>query len=85
VRANHYEVNDIIIRQDGEVFADWDFSNKTLLPTMLLHDGTREVMERSQQRMIEVASTPYYTCGGWDSCGGGSITYGGCGGSSGGC
>lgn len=72
VRANHYEVNDIIIRQDGEIFADWDFSNKTLLPTMLLHDDTKEVMERSRRRMVEIASTPYYTCGGgYGGCGGG--------------
>jgi hypothetical protein len=70
--SDKYEINDIIVRQDGEVFADWDFSNKTLLPTMLLHDDTREVMERSRQRMVEIASTPYYTCGGG---------YGGCGGS----
>jgi hypothetical protein len=68
---NEYEINDIIIRQDGEVFADWDFSNSTLLPTMLLHDYEKEAKERSQQRTVEIDSTPYYTCGGWDSCGGG--------------
>ena len=66
-----WEINDIVIRQDGEVFADWDFSNKTLLPTMLLHDDTKEIMQRSKERMIETASTPYTTCGG---------SYGGCGG-----
>jgi organic radical activating enzyme len=74
IRANHYEVNDIIIRQDGEVFADWDFSNKTLLPIMLLHDDLKEVMERSRQRMVEIASTPYYTCGGYGGCGGVNYT-----------
>lgn len=71
VRANHYEVNDIIIRQDGEVFADWDFSNKTLLPTILLHDNTKDIMSRSKERMVEIASTPYITCGGYTGgCGG---------------
>lgn len=80
-----YEINDIVVRQDGQVFADWDFTNKTLLPTMLLHDSTKEIMQRSRERMIEIASTPYTTCGGWSgcisgtySCGGGAI--GGCGG-----
>lgn len=67
-----YEINDIIIRQDGEVFCDWDFTNKTLLPTCLLRDSTKEIMQRSRQRMVEIASTPYTTCGG------GSV--GGCGG-----
>lgn len=67
-----YEINDIIVRQDGQIFADWDFSNKTLLPTMLLHDDTKEVMEKSRRRMVEIASTPYYTCGGgYGGCGGG--------------
>lgn len=67
-----YEINDIVVRQDGQVFADWDFSNKTLLPTMLLHDNTKEIMQRSKERMIEIASTPYTTCGGgYGGCGGG--------------
>ena len=69
--SDKYEINDIIVRQDGQIFADWDFTNKTLLPTMLLHDHTKEIMQRSRERMVEIASTPYYTCGGWDSCGGG--------------
>jgi hypothetical protein len=83
-----YEINDIIVRQDGQIFADWDFTNKTLLPTMLLHNHTKDIMQRSRERMIEIAST---RCGGGDgkghlrqqlpenytSCGGG---YGGCGG-----
>lgn len=59
-----YEVNDIIIRQDGQVFCDWDFTNKTLLPTQLLHDGTKELMARSRERMVEIATTPTYSCGG---------------------
>lgn len=84
-----WEINDIIIRQDGEIFADWDFTNKTLLPTQLLHDNMREIMQRSKERMVEVASTPYTTCGGgYGGCGGGvkytprlSCGGGGCGGS----
>lgn len=66
-----WEINDIVVRQDGEVFCDWDFTNKTLLPTILLHDNTKEIMQRSRERMVEITSTPHYTCGGWDSCGGG--------------
>lgn len=73
-----WEINDIVVRQDGEIFCDWDFTNKTLLPTVLLHDNTKEVMQRSRDRMIEIASTPYHTCGGYGGCGGGAI--GGCGG-----
>lgn len=82
-----YEINDIIVRQDGQIFADWDFTNNTLLSTMLLRDNTKEIMQRSRERMIEIAST---RCGGGDgkghlrqqlpenytSCGG----IGGCGG-----
>ena len=84
-----YEINDIVVRQDGQVFCDWDFSNKTLLPTQLLRDNTRELMARSRERMVEIASTPTYSCGGIActngnpypyskdyTCGG----YGGCGG-----
>lgn len=66
-----WEINDIVVRQDGEIFCDWDFTNKTLLPTILLHDKTKEIMQRSRERMVEIASTPYTTCGGG---------YGGCGG-----
>ena len=85
-----YEINDIIIRQDGQVFCDWDFTNKTLLPTCLLRDKTKEIMQRSRERMMEIAAseTPKQHvggCGGYyvdlysGGCGGG---YGGCGGSS---
>lgn len=63
---NKYEINDIIVRQDGKIFADWDFSNSTLLPTMLLHDDTKEIMQRSRERMVEIAST---RCGGGDGKG----------------
>jgi hypothetical protein len=84
-----YEINDIIIRQDGQVFCDWDFTNKTLLPTQLLRDNMRELMARSREKMVEIATTPS-RCGGGDgkghlrqclpenytSCGG----VGGCGG-----
>lgn len=84
-----WEINDIVVRQDGEIFADWDFTNKTLLPTLLLRDNTKEIMQRSKERMVEVASTPYTTCGGgYGGCGGGvkytprfSCGGGGCGGS----
>lgn len=68
-----YEINDIIIRQDGQVFCDWDFTNKTLLPTQLLRDNMRELMARSRERMVEIASTPEPSCGGVGGCGG--ITY----------
>jgi hypothetical protein len=61
-----YEINDIIVRQDGQIFADWDFTNQTLLPTMLLHDNMKEIMQRSRERMIEIAST---RCGGGDGKG----------------
>lgn len=77
VRANYYEVNDIIIRQDGKIFVDWDFSNKILLSTKLLHDSLKETIER----VVEVDSTLHHSCGG----GCGSITHytqtcgGGCG------
>ena len=80
-----YEINDIIIRQDGEIFCDWDFTNKTLLPTVLLHDKTREIMQRSRERMVEIASTPYTTCGGgYGGCGGAYSSFRGysCGGGS---
>ena len=65
-----YEINDIIIRQDGQVFCDWDFTNKTLLPTQLLHDGMRELMARSREKMVEIATTPEPSCGGVGGCGG---------------
>jgi hypothetical protein len=62
IGTNRYEVNDIIIRQDGKIFADWDLSNKTLLLTMLLHDDAKE-------RASEIASIPYHICGS-GGCGG---------------
>lgn len=78
-----YEINDIVIRQDGQIFCDWDFTNKTLLPTCLLRDNTKEIMQRSRQRMIEIATskTPKQHIGG---CGGYYVDLysGGCGGSS---
>jgi hypothetical protein len=86
---NKYEINDIIIRQDGQVFCDWDFTNKTLLPTCLLRDRTKEIMQRSRERMVEITSTPYITCGDGSGCGGAYSSFrgyscggvGGCGGS----
>ena len=82
-----WEINDIVVRQDGQIFCDWDFTNKTLLPTMLLRDNTKEIMQRSKERMVEIASTPHYTCGGWSGCIGGIYSCGGgCGGGAiGGC
>ncbi len=80
-----YEINDIIVRQDGQVFADWDFTNQTLLPTQLLRDNTKEIMQRSRERMVEIASTPYTTCGGgYSGCGGAYSSFRGysCGGGS---
>ena len=82
-----WEINDIIIRQDGSIFCDWDFTNAHILPPQLLYNGTKDIMKRSHERMVEIAST---RCGGGDgkghlrqqlpenytSCGG----YGGCGG-----
>lgn len=69
---NKYEINDIIIRQDGSIFCDWDFTNAHILPPELLYDDMKDIMKRSRERMIEIASTPAYTCGGgWSSCGGG--------------
>jgi hypothetical protein len=65
-----YEINDIIIRQDGQVFCDWDFTNKSLLPTQLLRDNTRELMVRSREKMVEIATTPEPSCGGVGGCGG---------------
>ena len=77
-----YEINDIIIRQDGQVFCDWDFTNKTLLPTQLLRDNMRELMARSRERMVEIATTPEPSCGGIGGCGGYYVDLysGGCGG-----
>lgn len=83
--SNKYEINDIIIRQDGSIFCDWDFTNAHILPPQLLYNGTKDIMKRSRERMVEIATseTPKHHiggCGGYVSytCGG----YGGCGGSS---
>ena len=59
-----YEINDIIIRQDGSIFCDWDFTNAHILPPQLLYNGTKDIMKRSRERMVEIASTPTYTCSG---------------------
>lgn len=40
LQQNHYEINDFVIRQDGKLFWDWDFTNKNLIDTMLLHKNT---------------------------------------------
>ena len=79
-----WEINDVVVRQDGEIFCDWDFTNKTLLPTMLLRDYTKEIMQRSRERIVEIASTPHYTCGGYGGCGGAYSSFRGysCGGGS---
>lgn len=67
LEKNKYEINDIIIRQDGKMFCDWDFTDINLLSSKKFHDDTKEIMERSKQRMVEIASTPHTTKG----CGGG--------------
>ena len=78
-----WEINDIIIRQDGEIFADWDFTNEHILPPQLLHNTTKDIMKRSRERMVEIAisETPKQHIGG---CGGYYVDLysGGCGGSS---
>lgn len=91
-----YEVNDIIIRQDGSIFCDWDFTNAHILPPQLLYNGTKDIIKRSRERMVEIAKseTPKQHiggCGGYyvdlysRGCGGGvplsSCGIGGCGGS----
>ncbi len=90
-----YEINDIIIRQDGSIFCDWDFTNAHILPPQLLYNGTKDIMKRSRERMVEIAKseTPKQHvggCGGYyvdlyrGGCGGGiplsSCGIGGCGG-----
>jgi hypothetical protein len=65
--SDKWEINDIVVRQDGQVFCDWDFTNNTLLPTRLLYDGMRDMMRRRKEQMDEVPST----CGGFGGCGGG--------------
>ena len=50
-----YEINDIIIRQDGSIFCDWDFTNAHILPPQLLYDDTKDIMKRSRERIIEIA------------------------------
>jgi hypothetical protein len=77
-----YEINDIIIRQDGEIFTDWSFNNSTALSWWGISgekEKTNNVCRSSKEEK------PSYTCGGWSgcfggtySCGGGAI--GGCGG-----
>lgn len=72
LEKNKYEINDIIIRQDGKMFCDWDFTDINLLPSTMFHDDTKEIMQRSKARMIEIASTPYHTCeSNSNGCGGG--------------
>lgn len=91
-----YEINDIIIRQDGQIFCDWDFTAKNLLPTMLLHQRTVEETRAIHHKIVEETKRGVGGCGGGvplsscgiGGCGGGAITYySGCGGSvsSGGC
>lgn len=76
-----YEVNDIIIRQDGSIFCDWDFTNAHILPPQLLYNDTKDIMKRSRERVVEIAEseTPKQHIGG---CGGYYVDLysGGCGG-----
>lgn len=87
-----WEINDIIIRQDGSLFCDWDFTNAHFLPPQLLHKRTIEetraihhkIVEETKQHIGGCGGYVSYTCGGYGGCGGGVMTYqGGCGG--GGC
>ena len=84
--GDKYEINDIIIRQDGSIFCDWDFTNAHILPPQLLYNGTKDIMKRSRERMMEIATskTPKQHVGG---CGGYYVDLysGGCGGGIGGC
>ena len=81
--GNKYEINDIIIRQDGAIYCDWDFTNAHTLPPQLLYNATKDIMMRSRERMVEIATseTPKQRIGG---CGGYYVDLysGGCGGSS---
>jgi hypothetical protein len=60
-----YEINDIIVRQDGQVFCDWDFTNKTLLPTMLLHKRTIEETRAIHHKIVEETKRNVGGCGGY--------------------
>jgi hypothetical protein len=89
-----YEINDIIIRQDGSIFCDWDFTNAHILPPQLLHERTVEEMRAIHHKMIEETKQHVGGCGGYyvdlysggcgggiGGCGGKTTYYGGCGGS----
>jgi hypothetical protein len=80
---DEYEINDIVIRQDGQVFCDWDFTANNLLPTRLLHTITKE----EQERIDRMSSRHYAEYGrggriirGTSGCGGCSVTEYSCGG-----
>ena len=87
-----YEINDIIIRQDGEIFTDWSFNNSTALSWWGI-SGEKEKENTNNFFRSFREETPSYTCGGvackngnpypyscgsYGGCGGGAI--GGCGG-----
>jgi hypothetical protein len=85
-----YEINDIIVRQDGQVFCDWNFTNNTLLPTILLHQRTVEETRAIHHKIVEETKRSVGGCGGYyvdlyrGGCGGGvplsSCGVGACGG-----
>ena len=77
---DRYEINDIIVRQDGQIFVDWDFSDNTILPTMLLHESTVEETRATHHKVVESISAPYHTCGGYGNCGGATYYIHTCGG-----
>ena len=98
--GNKYEINDIIIRQDGSIFCDWDFTNAHILPPHLLYNGTKDIMKQSRERMVEIAKSKspkqnFGGCGGPDIMGNGGVcgslrglavySCGGIGGCGGGC
>lgn len=78
---NQYEVNDIIIRQDGRIFCDWDFINAHSFHPQLLYNNIKDVIKRNRKRIIEIveSETPKQHIGG---CGGCYVDLysGGCGG-----
>lgn len=51
---NKYEINDIIIRQDGKMFCDWDFTDINLLSSTMLYDDTKDNTRRSKEQAVGI-------------------------------
>lgn len=84
-----YEINDIIIRQDGEIFTDWTFKNSTTLSWWAI-SGEKEKENVNNFFRSFREETPSYSCGGIACRNGNPFPYsrgyeGGCGGGYGGC